>query len=31
VFVSDRSEYNAKSVKVIEAPERKVRNGKKHK
>ena len=31
VFINDRSDYNAKSVIVIEAPERKVKHGKKHK
>lgn len=31
VFINDRSDYNAKSVIVIEAPERRVRNGKKYK
>ena len=31
VFINDRSDCNAKSVIVIEVPERTVRNGKKHK
>lgn len=30
-FQSDRSDYNAKNVMVIEAPERKRKNGKKRK
>ena len=30
-FQSDRSDYNAKNIMVIEAPERKRKNGKKHK